>query len=76
MSMRAAAAEGRKDLKDATEENKKAKDDAAGSGKSGNVVVNNNTTNSNSTNNTTNNPLSADHSDPTANTLKQLSGIV
>ena len=75
MSMRAAAAEGRKDLKDATEENKKVKDDAAGSGKSGNVVVNNNTTNSNSTNNTTNHPLSADHSDPTANTLKQLSAV-
>mgnify|MGYP001196022852 CR=1 FL=1 len=75
MSMRAAAAEGRKDLKDAVEENGRAKDDAAGSGKSGNVVVNNNTTNSNSTNNTTNHPLSADHSDPTANTLKQLSAV-
>jgi hypothetical protein len=73
--MRAAGAEGRKDLKEATAENKKAKDDAAGSGKTGNVVVNNNN-NSSSNNNTTQvTPLNIDHSDPTANTLKQLSGV-
>ena len=73
--MRAAGAEGRKDLKEATAENKKAKDDAAGSGKTGNVVVNNNN-NSSSNNNTTQvTPLNIDHSDPTANALKQLTGV-
>ena len=63
-------------LNEATAENKQAKDNAAKSSGSPIIVNNNNTTNSSSTSNTTNNPLSADHSDPTANTLKQLSGIV
>lgn len=62
-------------LNEATAENKQAKDNAAKSSGSPIIVNNNNTTNSSSTSNTTNNPLSADHSDPTANTLKQLTGI-
>jgi hypothetical protein len=63
-------------LSEATAENKKAKDDAAGSASAPPIIVNQSTDNSSSSNNTTQvTKMSADHSDPTANTLKQLSGV-
>jgi len=64
-------------LNEATAENKQAKDDAAGSAKAPPIIVNQSNNNSTSSSNTTQvTKMSADHSDPTANTLKQLSGIV
>jgi len=74
MRMRAASAEGRQDLNEAVAENKQAKNDSAGA--SGNIVVNNNSVDNSSqsqTNNTT--KLSTDHSDPTANALKEVAGF-
>mgnify|MGYP006108390249 FL=1 len=63
-------------LNEATAENKKAKDEAAGSASAPPIIVNQSTDNSSSSNNTTQvTKMSADHSDPTANTLKQLAGI-
>ena len=63
-------------LSEATAENKKAKDDAAGSASAPPIIVNQSTDNSSSSNNTTQvTKMSADHSDPTANTLKQLTGV-
>jgi len=63
-------------LNEATAENKQAKDDAAGSAKAPPIIVNQSNNNSTSSSNTTQvTKMSADHSDPTANTLKQLTGI-
>ena len=67
---------GNNKLNEATAENKKAKDEAAGSASAPPIIVNQSTDNSSSSNNTTQvTKMSADHSDPTANTLKQLAGI-
>jgi len=67
---------GNEKLNEATAENKKAKDEAAGSASAPPIIVNQSTDNSSSSNNTTQvTKMSADHSDPTANTLKQLAGV-
>ena len=68
------AGAGNEQLNEAVAQNKQAKDDSAGA--TGNIVVNNNNVDNSSQSQTNNSTkLSTDHSDPTANALKEVAGI-
>ena len=68
------AGAGNEQLNEAVAQNKQAKDDSAGA--TGNIVVNNSNVDNSSQSQTNNSTkLSTDHSDPTANALKEVAGI-
>ena len=68
------AGAGNEQLNEAVAQNKQAKDDSAGA--TGNIVVNNNNVDNSSQSQTNNSTkLSTDHSDPTANALKEVAGF-